>query len=249
MVPNASELARRRLTAATIVRLVGLLPVFAIMIAWAGFISGNLAEPLDEAEPWIVMTALAVFAGVITAGIFALAPWVSTKLVPTPRDTRCPACRYVLEGLVEPRCPECGIALTREFMGEPPEPDDGIRPRPSEVNGRVATFTPIVRILGFMVTIPFGVAAAVMLSLAFVAHWNASGDWENGHRITFTILSSGFGVATLVGLTLLFFGGRVAWAIVPRAKRPDRPPEALTAGESAPAVDEGAPGAVRLASE
>ena len=49
----------------------------------------------------ILLTPLAAFAVVsyLTAG---------QQRFPTPKETRCRKCDYILRGITEPRCPECG---------------------------------------------------------------------------------------------------------------------------------------------
>ncbi|MCB9841530.1 MAG: hypothetical protein H6809_07770 [Phycisphaeraceae bacterium] len=41
-----------------------------------------------------------------------VAPWVARRVIPEPPDpTRCPKCKYPLEGLDADTCPECGTRI------------------------------------------------------------------------------------------------------------------------------------------
>jgi hypothetical protein len=51
---------------------------------------------------------------IVPAGLMALAGFGMATLVGNPsshRETRCRKCNYILRGITEPRCPECGEAI------------------------------------------------------------------------------------------------------------------------------------------
>ncbi len=50
------------------------------------------------------LTAITLTTAALTIILFALLP----QNGPSDGHTRCGVCRYILKGLLEPRCPECG---------------------------------------------------------------------------------------------------------------------------------------------
>jgi hypothetical protein len=123
MIPSPSEILRRRVTAATVLRIaavgVGMLTLFPLGIWLAeGIADGDLLH-LRYYTPNFVG------AGVIatsSAALWALAPLAARLAIPVPRVHTCPGCRYRLQGLHAPQCPECGLPLTPEFMTTPADP-------------------------------------------------------------------------------------------------------------------------------
>ena len=46
------------------------------------------------------------------AVLWFFSPWLSRRVFPSPPDpTRCPKCKYPLEGLDADDCPECGTRI------------------------------------------------------------------------------------------------------------------------------------------
>ncbi|MCH8271165.1 MAG: hypothetical protein IH985_08165 [Planctomycetes bacterium] len=126
MIPSAAEIIRKRESAAFILAifgivcyLIGLIP----LVLWLG-------EGLRDADlfdlSYYLEQILFAFVFLINAAIFTflrrpLAAWLIR-----PRPLECPACSYRLERLTIPRCPECGLVLTDEFLDPTPSSDDSL---------------------------------------------------------------------------------------------------------------------------
>jgi hypothetical protein len=123
MIPDAASIARKRYRMRKTLRFMALV-LFMIfflcecaeLIAWLyrGAAIDNLA--LQEFVLYSPFLAGAAFL-VIAQG--RLIVW----LVPIPKRSVCPACGYHLQGLREPRCPECGLDLPPALMRAPTTQD------------------------------------------------------------------------------------------------------------------------------
>ncbi len=128
MVPSPAEVARRRWTLLIVLRCVSFLGLSATVLPLASWISEGLRDgdlfSIIYYWPRIVggLLPFLFFAFVLMFGRLFV-----HLVVPLRKWSECPACRYRLEGLVEARCPECGLALSPEFMGQPPARDSGLR--------------------------------------------------------------------------------------------------------------------------
>jgi len=54
---------------------------------------------------WVVILSLCVLVVILPAGALFVLIWHLKK---RDRETRCRKCGYILRGITEPRCPECG---------------------------------------------------------------------------------------------------------------------------------------------
>ena len=209
MVPNASELARRRHTLVTVFRLLALIPSGLTLVVisagiWVGFENTRFGF-----FDWRDYIGFGIFT---TLGLSAAAfawwglPLLAGLFVPRVRDLRCPFCNYKLEGLTEPRCPECGQPLTPEFMGQPPqhsaEPAD---PPALAVERLRAIMHPTVRVIGCLGAGLFGGLSLVLAPVAFVTYNNQNypGEWI-------------FPAAWLFGLALPVATFSFVWLLMPR---------------------------------
>jgi hypothetical protein len=115
MVPDAATIARRRHLLRTIIRCaaLGLLLLFGAQVVVAVVI-GLLENMFLGASFFgrVLAGAWPVFAGL---ALLLFEKRLVVWLVPIGSQ-RCPQCDYFLVSLVEPKCPECGLPLTREFM-------------------------------------------------------------------------------------------------------------------------------------
>lgn len=139
LIPNASELARRRWTVRTAVRCAALfLASIAILpiVSWAteGFMDDDFFDLWYYAD----RIALAVFCLIVGAVAWITQGLLVRLIVPIPKGTRCPRCNHNIAGMHEPVCTECGLELTPEFI-------DTIAP-----GGAVGAATPDPRILPFV---------------------------------------------------------------------------------------------------
>ncbi len=139
LIPNASELARRRWTVRTAVRCAALfLASIAILpiVSWAteGFMDDDFFDLWYYAD----RIALAVFCLIVGAVAWITQGLLVRLIVPIPKGTRCPRCNHNIAGMHEPVCTECGLELTPEFI-------DTIAP-----GGSVGAATPDPRILPFV---------------------------------------------------------------------------------------------------
>jgi hypothetical protein len=115
MVPDAATIARRRHLLRTIVRCTALV----LLIMFVGpVLSAVLVSVLEGATfgPRFFVR-VAASAGPVLAAVALLAFERRLVMWLVPMGShRCPQCDYFLVSLVEPRCPECGLPLTREFL-------------------------------------------------------------------------------------------------------------------------------------
>ncbi len=119
MIPNAAEITRRRVTATTVVRLIAFLPILFLIVPiiqaaniWFNPADWNFGDDTALIGPLISGVVLIL----VAAGVWAIAPWSARKAIRVPRVNTCPGCHYKIEGLNAPQCPECGLALTPEYL-------------------------------------------------------------------------------------------------------------------------------------
>lgn len=130
MVPTPAEVARTRYYLRVAMRSIGcLLVVYALWEAASAFttvLRGALLGEIVELVGFVVRLVMGV-APSVSAGIalIVLAARLARWLAPLP-SARCPQCDYPLVGVVDGRCPECGLVMT---PGQPPAP----RPVPRAV--------------------------------------------------------------------------------------------------------------------
>ncbi len=72
--------------------------------------SVSTTEWLGRWGPWAVINLVA------GAALIIYAEPIACLLSPVRRQPKCPACRYSLTAITEPRCPECGLELSDEFL-------------------------------------------------------------------------------------------------------------------------------------
>ncbi len=209
MIPNASEVIRRRWTIATVLRVLSI-PVFlSAAIPILSWIAEGIQDSdlLDVSWYWPRMFSGAVLMIGGAAG-FALAGLIARFVVPARDGVRCPRCRYRLEGLVEARCPECGLTLTPEFLGVPGEPD---KPEPSAVHlvKLRDTLVPILRLAGGILVFVYFFAVIGRTFYVVVEAPNSQYPIA-----VIRLMHSWLGL--LVGAVLLFRGQRVAALLVPK---------------------------------
>lgn len=122
MIPNANDFARRRQVIGTIFRMLSVGP---LLLGFA-IVMNQVVRTIQYAwmdvgaEMAIVISVEIATTIAIWAILFYLCPKLAGIFVPSRGQLSCPFCNYQLEGLTEPRCPECGKPLTPEFMGLPP---------------------------------------------------------------------------------------------------------------------------------
>ena len=171
MVPNASDLARRRLTALAVVRAMALIAWGITSIPVIGILAIIAASGGRDMEPMIAMCIIAIAGGGIGAAFWFAAPALARWMLPTPRAHACPRCSYDLRSITEPRCPECGTVLTEEFI------PDHVAPGPTATplgTLRTAQLTGLLvgRLLGVLAGLGFGAALlAGSMQLLFPRDW------------------------------------------------------------------------------
>ncbi|MFG0305085.1 MAG: hypothetical protein ACF8Q5_02585 [Phycisphaerales bacterium JB040] len=170
MIPNASEMLRRRLTARTLIRLAC---VALLLIAIVPFVSWLMEGIRDDDffnlyyyTDRIVLTGVFVVLPVV---VWLLQGILVRWLVPMPRGVRCPGCGQDTTGLVEQRCPECALPLTAEFL-DPARPPEVHLDGPALALKRRETAAIVFRIIGIpfalvMLIYWLALAAAVVISL------------------------------------------------------------------------------------
>lgn len=151
LIPNASELVRRRWTARTGARCaalflasISILPV----VSWAteGYMDGDFFDLWYYAD----RIALAVLCLIIGLIAWLMQGLLARIVVPIPKGARCPKCNHNIEGMTEAVCTECGLKLTPEFI-------DGIAP-----TGAVGATTPDPRVLPFVTANRRAIATGIL---------------------------------------------------------------------------------------
>jgi hypothetical protein len=206
MIPNASEITRRRLTAATAIRLLAvliaafsLIPIVALAVTIAeGYTDWT---DFDEWGPFIVAAAIIwIAAGVV----WALAPWAARLMIRVPRVSVCPNCRYKLEHLATPQCTECGYTLTPEFLTTERERAAGAHEPDTVWLRQIAT---LLMRLGSGLFLPGGCVACFVTAVNAIEEprWN---EWTTVYAWAFVTLLAG-GVALFAStLSVLLVPGR-----------------------------------------
>ncbi|MFT5423422.1 MAG: hypothetical protein ACI89L_001199 [Phycisphaerales bacterium] len=217
MVPNASEIIRRRLTVRTCIRVFaaafacfGLLPI----ISW-------VQEGLRDGDLWDMSYYLdrivfSVFFPFVSVMALLFQRLLVRFFVPIRRHVMCPACGYRIEGLVEPRCSECGLVLTAEFL-DPTALPELVRHGDSLVAARRETVAVVFRTVGVFAAMFIGI---IWLLMAVVVGLWVSGSEESvfdseEQVLTFFIRGS---ATSVFGAMLLFRSRWLARLVVPRAK-------------------------------
>lgn len=216
MIPNPAEVVRRRWTVVAVVRLLA-----ALMCLWGVVpLALWLVEGISDGDLWevsyyggqIALSAMLLLPGLV--GVLA-SGLIARLVVPARTRVDCPRCRYALEGLTEARCPECGLPLPREFMGEERAPA-APEPRAVRLIKLRDTLTPIVRLLGMLLAFFYFFIAVSLTLVVFLE----PGDAGLPQQIVW-LMHAWLGL--VLGLWLIARGRSVASMIVPKA-RPDGDP-------------------------
>lgn len=234
MIPDPGEILRRRVTSATIVRILAFVPLFAA--ASLGAIWGYEANEnrLYSGEHIGYAVGCGVFVGF---GIFmwVVAPWHARRSVKMPKSVVCPACNYKIAGLAEARCPECGLPLTAEFISLPgektPPPRDPDRTTMRQLSTAVLRLVGVLGIIGTAPVLIFAIVEAVQLYLGNGSRRYGSSEIDPPTLVMTTVFFAMF-------LSLAVFGPRISGFIVPKRTRFARGSElrALSAMHDAPAA-------------
>jgi hypothetical protein len=101
---------RRLIVAVVVGSLVTVALLFAgpWVLQWieGGVISGWPNQPVPAIVYVLAVDVTALF--VLIAPGIVIALWIALRGRPFPSETRCRKCGYILRGITEPRCPECG---------------------------------------------------------------------------------------------------------------------------------------------
>lgn len=173
MVPDASEITRRRITAATVIRL-GALAVahtafIPIMVLIVEILEGYMSHTFSDWAPFLIPVGV-IWSVAFT--VWCLAPWIARVMVRVPRVPVCPNCRFKLEGLMAPTCLECGYTLTPEFLTTPSERRQNIREPDTILLRQIATL--VLRIGGGIVA-PIAAIVSLVFTMSAIENprWNS----------------------------------------------------------------------------
>lgn len=205
MIPDPAEIVRRRWTLTTAFRVGGLgLTLLAARPAFSWLVEG-----MQDGDLWDLgyyADRVASVAACVVGGlaVFFLSRPLSRWTVPVRHHTECPSCRHRIEGLVEPRCTECGLLLTPEFTTGRRERPESSAARAVHVLRRRETVASIFRLVGIfsaVVLVLWG--SVVLISALYLFLSDGFSDYEEFVRFVLLI------VFTFVWLlvTFLFLRG------------------------------------------
>jgi hypothetical protein len=216
MIPTASELARRRHTTIIVLRMLALIPAAITIFVFAAALQQVMLGYMSVEDAIVIAAMLGVGIATVVITFFVLPLFVGL-FVPRSRKLACPFCDYGLEGLTEPRCPECGGPLTPEFMGNAPE-HTGRHDEPPQVvvERRRSLWAGVIRGIGvvaFVGALPFllvpGIAMIVMA---------LNGYYDEFEVVLAFFLGAGLPIVGSA-LAAMFFPGPLARWVVPKLPR------------------------------
>lgn len=190
MVPNAADIVRRRWTVTTVLRLTALFLAFGAsrpIISWLG--EGLSDGDLGDLGYYADRIGLAVVSIFVAGVLFFASGFFARLVVPVRRFMACPKCKHRIEGLTEPRCTECGLALTREFIEHEPLVSRVNSQRPYRVlvfREKVAWFLRVAGIFVLLMAVFWSIA-----TLASGVRWYVDGSGEDyfGYYLADTLSS------------------------------------------------------------
>jgi len=211
MIPDPGEILRRRVTATTVVRIAALIPVMAsvtIVAVWAGTAISSrmyMGEHIGYAAACAIFLAFAVL-------LWTLAPFNARRSVRMPKSVVCPACNYKIRGLIEARCPECGLPLTAEFIAKPGEKTPP--PRDPDRTTMRQFATGIVRVLG-VIGLVATVPGFIISGIETIRYMGSS--YQNQYQsLNDTLIPTMyFGMFALLFLLLMLSAKALSGLIVP----------------------------------
>ena len=129
MIPDMTETIRVRFWFTAGTRLIGLFFLIKggiefLQLAISSFTYWDL-DPSD----FLIYVVQGLATPVIGIVFMLFAPRLAHWFIRIPDASRCPGCRYRIEGLTSPRCPECGLTLPANFLTSPsPSPTESNTP-------------------------------------------------------------------------------------------------------------------------
>jgi len=209
MIPDAAEVTRRRVSAALAIRVLTVPFLYISLFPIAAWIGEGVDDgDLFEIGYYLGQIVVGVVGICICLTVMALAGVFSRLLIKPTRYNKCPGCHYRLEGLIEPRCSECGLELSREFMGEPREPGK-LEPMQVYRARMVSVFAPIVRLCaGLIMFVSAFIGGLIFLVMMF------NGRWQEEPLAVATT----FAVGALFSMGVFLSGDSIASFMVPKFK-------------------------------
>ena len=212
MVPNASDLARRRSVFVGCVRIIAVLAFgvgFTPVAMWFGIgvAEGSLFEPYNL--PPLVFGLIVVGA---SAALWFMGGPLAALALPHKRGSGCPACGYDVRDAPTARCPECGLLLTDEFRADTVAPGPSHHPaaRLAIAQGLMAG---VARLLAAVAFLPLGCGVALSTIALVNAITNDYSDKEE--YAVFGVLAMTFAAGTLLCLVPWVFPGWVGRRLAP----------------------------------
>ena len=195
-----------------IVRILAFVPLLAAASIGAVWVFQTFESRLYRGEHLGYGAAVAVFIAIAVI-MWMLAPWHARRSVRMPRRLECPSCRYRLEGLTEPRCPECGLFLTSEFVATPGEKTPPPRDPDRVLLRQIATTVlRLIAIVGLVCCVPYLLFAVIesVRAMSGVSVYGSSVEWEAA--VFFVSLVAVF-------VSMLVWGSSLSAFIVPARAR------------------------------
>lgn len=119
MIPDLASVMRKRYRMERNIRFAALV----LFVIWIVYFAFGLATVwpyfFERASKVRIIMSLTAPVPFLLGAVFlgGLSRRIARWVLPLPRSG-CPRCGYRLVALIEPRCPECGLALPAELMGE-----------------------------------------------------------------------------------------------------------------------------------
>lgn len=217
MVPNASDLARRRAVFVAGVRLLALLAFWVGFTPLAVWLGVGLAEQSFfqsyNLPPFIF--GLVVIAAAV--GLWLLARPLAALALPHKNGAGCPGCGYDVRGATTPRCPECGLILTDEFRADDVAPGPSQHPaaRLAITQGLMAGTARLIAALAFL---PL-VCAAGLSVVALISELNNRYSGSEDYAV-FVVLILTFASMLALCVVPWILPGWVGRRLAPASRKP-----------------------------
>ena len=216
MVPTHAEVVRQRHFLAAILRALGIVMIVLSTLPFGSWLLEGISDgDLLDMSYYFFQVFMGVALIIVGSAITLRAGSFSRILLPLIKTSRCPNCRYSLDDLADPVCPECGLSLSAEFFNvDPPAPRQAPSPQADAVRWRYR-ISALIRVFALL----FGIYQTwnVAWWVIYFFEFQADTTWLYVTSAIQVLLSIG------IGVLLFLHSDRIArWcAPYPRVNDPE----------------------------